>query len=104
MRNQADNKDRFIAQIQNEIDKVKSDPERRQGFMKYEMLMMDAKRKAREEGKTEGKSEARKEGIRTLVKNLQELGVDKENIKKRVKASYNLTSAEVEKYLTNLNS
>ena len=62
MRNQVDNKDRFIAQIQNEIDKVKRDPERRQGFMKYEMLMMDARREGLEEGRVEGRAEGIKIG------------------------------------------
>ena len=50
MHKRVDNNDRFITQIQNEITKVKQDPERRAGFMKFELDLMDAKRGAHEKG------------------------------------------------------
>lgn len=106
MRDQGDNKDKFIAQIQREIDKVKQDPERRQGFMKYEMLMMDARREGLEKGLAEGRAEGikigearvRDKGINTLIKNLQELNVNQSMIKQRVKDSYDLSDEELAKY------
>lgn len=51
MRNQVDNKSRFITKIQDEIIKIKQEPERRRGFMKFELDLMDARREGREEGK-----------------------------------------------------
>ncbi|MBB1079466.1 Rpn family recombination-promoting nuclease/putative transposase [Limosilactobacillus sp. STM2_1] len=107
MRNQGDNKDRFIEQIQAEIDKVKRDPERRQGFMKYEMLMMDAQRKAREKGREEGfkdgknsgRLEERTKGIKHLISSLQKLNVDPTVIRQELKEQYNLTEQEITAYL-----
>ena len=63
MCNQGDNKNRFIVQIQDEIDKVKQDPERRNGFMKYELNLMDAK------------MEVREEDIKKLIDSLYELNI-----------------------------
>ena len=51
MRNQVDNKSRCITKIQDEIIKIKQEPERRRGFMKFELDLMDARREGREEGK-----------------------------------------------------
>ena len=51
MRNRVDNESKFITKIQNEIVKVKEDPERRRGFMKFELDLMDARREEREESK-----------------------------------------------------
>ena len=99
MRNQVDNKDRFIAQIQNEIDKVKRDPERRQGFMKYEMLMMDANHKASEEGIKFGEAKGKEEGIKNLVNSLRHLNVNSAIIAKELKLRYDLTDDDVLKYL-----
>lgn len=87
MRNQGDNKNRFIAQIQGEIDKVKQDPERRDGFMKYELNLMDAKMEAREEGM----AKAKREDIKKLIDSLYELNIKPEIIKQKVMEKYNLT-------------
>ena len=51
MQNQVDNKSSFITKIQDEIVKIKQEPERRRGFMKFELDLMDARREGREEGK-----------------------------------------------------
>ncbi|MCD7122360.1 Rpn family recombination-promoting nuclease/putative transposase [Limosilactobacillus albertensis] len=105
MRNQVDNKDRFIGKIRDEINKVKSDPERRQGFMKYEMLMMDATRKAREDGMNVGEKKGYEkghiEGIKNLVKTLRELDIDERKVRQKIKVRYNLTDSEADKYLNN---
>ena len=99
MRNQVDNKSKFIIQIQNEINNVKQDPERRNGFMKYEVNMMDAKRRAREEGLNEGLSEGREQGIKALINSLQELGIDSSTIKQKVIEQYHLNEDEVDKLI-----
>lgn len=87
MRNQGDNKNRFIAQIQGEIDKVKQDPERRDGFMKYELNLMDAK------------MEVREEDIKKLIDSLYELNIKPEIIKQKVMEKYNLTDNAYDKFL-----
>lgn len=87
MRNQGDNKNRFIAQIQDEIDKVKQDPERRNGFMKYELNLMDAK------------MEVREEDIKKLIDSLYELNIKPEIIKQKVMEKYNLTDNAYDKFL-----
>ncbi|MCC4328721.1 hypothetical protein LMB58_10370 [Limosilactobacillus reuteri] len=51
MRNQVDNKSKFITKIQDEIVKIKQEPERRRGFMKFELHLMDARREEREESR-----------------------------------------------------
>ncbi|MCC4349129.1 hypothetical protein LMB39_11045 [Limosilactobacillus reuteri] len=51
MRNQVDNKSKFITKIQDEIVKIKQEPERRRGFMKFELDLMDARREEREESR-----------------------------------------------------
>ncbi len=72
MCNQGDNKNRFIAQIQDEIDKVKQDPERRNGFMKYELNLMDAKN-----GSSRGRH-------KKLIDSLYELNIKPEIIKQKL--------------------
>lgn len=95
MCNQGDNKNRFIAQIQDEIDKVKQDPERRNGFMKYELNLMDAKIEAREEGM----AKAKREDIKKLIDSLYELNIKPEIIKQKVMEKYNLTDDEYDKFI-----
>lgn len=119
MRNQVDNNSRFVEKIQAEISKVKRDPERRNGFMKYELNMMDAKRAARaegrkkglEEGRNEGLEQGRKEGlkkghkeakendIKILIATLQELNFDSSIIKQKLTEKYHLTNVEIDKLL-----
>ncbi|MBB1068883.1 Rpn family recombination-promoting nuclease/putative transposase [Limosilactobacillus sp. RRLNB_1_1] len=94
MRNKSNNNSRFIAQIQNEIKQIKDDPERRNGFMKYEINLMDAKREGREEGQRAAKSD----GIKTLISTLQELNIEPVVIKQKVSEKYHLTEQEVEKF------
>lgn len=55
--------------------------------MKYEMLMMDAKHRAREEG------------IKNLVNSLRHLNVNSATIAKELKLRYDLTDDDVLKYL-----
>ena len=51
MRSRVDNKSKFIIKIQDEIIKIKQEPERRRGFMKFELDLIDARREEREESK-----------------------------------------------------
>ncbi|MBD5805727.1 Rpn family recombination-promoting nuclease/putative transposase [Limosilactobacillus walteri] len=115
MRNKDDNNSRFIAQIQSEIKRVKNDPERRDGFMKYEINLMDAKRKGLEEGLKEGRKKGREEGleegrkkglkearlssIKDLVSTLQELNIEPDVIKQKVSEKYHLSAQEVNEFL-----
>lgn len=94
MRKQVDNKDRFISQIQDEITKVKQDPERRAGFMKYELDLMDAKREAREEGLKEGSTLATSKAIKKFVSNFKDLGLDDQDIQQRLMNSFDLTAEQ----------
>lgn len=103
MRNQIDNNSRFVERIQTEISKVKRDPERRNGFMKYELNMMDAKRAARAKGCKKGLEEGRKEAeendIKILIATLQELNLDFSIIKQKLTEKYHLTDKEINKLL-----
>ncbi|MRN07248.1 Rpn family recombination-promoting nuclease/putative transposase [Lactobacillus sp. 0.1XD8-4] len=95
MRNQVDNKSKFITQIQTEISKIKSNPERRRSFMKFQMLLADAK----SEGRSEGQKEERIKAIKILVKTLQQLGTPTEDIKTSLIKNYHLSNIEAEQYL-----
>ncbi|GGI63555.1 Rpn family recombination-promoting nuclease/putative transposase [Limosilactobacillus caviae] len=64
MRNKSNNNSRFIAQIQNEIKQIKDDPERRNGFMKYEINLMDAKKKELEKGLKKDKEQQNRMELR----------------------------------------
>lgn len=105
MRKRVDNNDRFITQIQNEITKVKQDPERRAGFMKFELDLMDAKREAHEkgleEGLKEGQSVANNKAIKEFVINFKELGLDTQDIKQRLMRSFNLTAEQATQAVQN---
>ncbi|MCC4323833.1 hypothetical protein LMB42_06125 [Limosilactobacillus reuteri] len=72
MRNQVNNKSKFITKIQDEIVKIKQEPERRRGFMKFELDLMDARREEREEGIKKGKLKAEEKGKNKLVKFLSD--------------------------------
>lgn len=95
MRNQVDNKSKFITQIQTEISKIKSNPERRRSFMKFQMLLTDAK----SEGRSEGQKEEQIKAIKILVKTLQQLGTPTEDIKTSLIKNYHLSNTEAEQYL-----
>ena len=90
MRNQGDNKSRFITKIQDEIIKIKQEPERRRGFMKFELDLMDARREGREEGKREGREEGKREGKKegkaemasAIARNLIAMRMSKEAVAK----------------------
>ncbi|MBD5805763.1 Rpn family recombination-promoting nuclease/putative transposase [Limosilactobacillus walteri] len=93
MRNQVDNRSKFITKIQNEIVRVKQDPERRRGFMKFELELMDARREGIEKGETKG--------IYALIHTLRDLGIDEAVIKQKVMSNFNLSDADATKYLQN---
>ena len=105
MRKQVDNNDRFITQIQSEITQVKQDPERRAGFMKFELDLMDAKREAHEkgleEGLKEGQSVANNKAIKEFVINFKELGLDNQDIKQRLMRSFNLAAEQATQAVQN---
>ena len=95
MQNRINNKSKFIAQIENEINRVKHDPQRRNGFMTYELNLMDAKQ--------QGQEEERKEAINKLITTLQEVGIAPAIIKQKIMEKYGLSDAEVDKLLKQYN-
>ena len=97
MRNQVDNRSKFITKIQNEIARVKQDPERRRGFMKFELELMDARREGMEKGIEKGETK----GIYALIHTLRDLGIDEAVIKQKVMSNFNLSDADATKYLQN---
>ncbi|MBB1078738.1 Rpn family recombination-promoting nuclease/putative transposase [Limosilactobacillus sp. STM2_1] len=53
MRNQVVPDDLLVQQVQKEVQAVKNNPERRRGYMKFELDLMDARRAGKNEGKEE---------------------------------------------------
>lgn len=74
---------------------MKQDPERRAGFMKYELDLMDAKREARKEGQNLATNNA----IKEFVINFKDLGLNEQDIQQRLMKSFNLSSAEAKQAL-----
>ena len=97
MCNQVDNKSKFITRIQDEIARVKQDPERRRGFMKFELELMDARNAGLKEGMEKGEAK----GIYALIHTLRDLDVDETIIKQKVMSNFNLSDTEAIKYLKN---
>ena len=58
MGNQIDADDQLVKQVRAEMKRIREDPIRRHGFMKYELDLMDARREGKKEGKEEGAVEA----------------------------------------------
>lgn len=100
MRHRGDNKSKFITQIQDEIKKIKQDAERRQGFMKFELEMMDARRAGKEEGLREGEKRGKEQGIRNLVTSLRKVNAEDAVIKQELQELYQLSDEQVAQYLT----
>lgn len=103
MRDQVDNKSKLVTQIQNEIQRIKQDPKRRDGFMKYKINLMDAKREARQEAYEEASREERQAGMQKLISTLQEVGIEPAVIKQKAMEKYGLSDAEVDKLLRQYN-
>ena len=53
MGNQIDTDDQLVKQVRAEMKRIREDPIRRHGFMKYELDLMDARREGKEEGAVE---------------------------------------------------
>ncbi len=99
MRNQVDNKSKFITKIQDEIARVKQDPERRRGFMKFELELMDARAAGIKEGMKKGEAKGKIEGIHALIHTLRALDIDEAVIKQKVMSSFDLSEQEAIQYL-----
>lgn len=95
MRNQVDNKSRFITKIQDEIVKIKQEPERRRGFMKFELDLMDARR----EGREEGELKAEEKGKQKLVKFLNSQKTAPSEIVAALVNVYQMTEKAAQEYV-----
>ncbi len=103
MQNQVDNKSRFITKIQDEIVKIKQEPERRRGFMKFELDLMDARREGREEGELEGikkgQLKAEEKGKQKLVKFLTSQKTAPSEIVAALVNVYQMTEKAAQEYV-----
>ena len=88
MKKQIDPSDQLVMQIQSEMKRIREDPLRRHGFMKYELDLMDARREGRLEGKEEGAIEA-----------LVRLGFETEQIATKLTKMYNISHDEALKLI-----
>ncbi|MFR0512447.1 hypothetical protein [Limosilactobacillus reuteri] len=95
MRNQVDNKSKFITKIQDEIVKIKQEPERRRGFMKFELDLMDARR----EGREEGELKAEEKGKQKLVKFLSNQDTAPSEIVAALVNVYQMTEKTAREYV-----
>lgn len=95
MQNQVDNKSRFITKIQDEIVKIKQEPERRRGFMKFELDLMDARR----EGREEGELKAEEKGKQKLVKFLSSQDTAPSEIVAALVNVYQMTEKAAQEYV-----
>lgn len=95
MRDQVDNESKFITKIQNEIVKIKQEPERRRGFMKFELDLMDARR----EGREEGELKAEEKGKQKLVKFLSSQDTAPSEIVAALVNVYQMTEKAAQEYV-----
>lgn len=91
MRDQVDNESKFITKIQNEIVKIKQEPERRRGFMKFELDLMDARR--------EGELKAEEKGKQKLVKFLSSQDTAPSEIVAALVNVYQMTEKAAQEYV-----
>lgn len=96
MENQVDTKDQFVEQIQAEMQRIREDPVRRHGFMKYELDLMDARDEGLEQGIEKGKAEGEKAGA---IKALISVGLTDEQIADTLIKTYNLNHDEALKLI-----
>ncbi|WP_242334094.1 hypothetical protein [Limosilactobacillus urinaemulieris] len=82
MGTQIDTGDQLVKQVQTEMKRIREDPIRRHGFMKYELDLMDARR--------EGKEEAQVKAV-TMLK---DLGLEQEKIISELAKTYNMSHDE----------
>ncbi|MCZ3668105.1 Rpn family recombination-promoting nuclease/putative transposase [Limosilactobacillus vaginalis] len=91
MGNQIDTSDQLVKQVRTEMKRIREDPIRRHGFMKYELDLMDARR--------EGKEEAQKEAQVKAVTMLKDLGLEQEKIISELAKTYNMSHDEALKLI-----
>lgn len=106
MNNQVDDHDKLVARIDEEMRRIKEDPQRRHGFMKYELDLMDARADGKAEGKAEGlkqgieqgKKQEAEHGIITNIRSLQKFHVSRDQIIEQLMKNYDLTPTSAQKY------
>lgn len=94
MNNQIDQHDELVTRINHEMQRIKEDPRRRHGFMKYELDLMDAKA----EGIEQGKKREAEHGIITNIRSLQEFHISRDKIIKQLMKNYDLTPTRAQEY------
>ena len=87
MENQIDADDQLVKQVRAEMKRIREDPIRRHGFMKYELDLMDARR--------EGKEEAQVKAVTML----RDLGLEQEKIISELAKTYNMSHDEALKLI-----
>ena len=99
MENTVDEKDQFVSDIQAEMKRIREDPIRRHGFMKYELDLMDARSEGHKAGVEEGKQTGKIEGT---IDTLQQLGYSQAQIIAEVEKTYGISKAQIMNLLDGL--
>ena len=84
MENVVEEKDQLVRDIQAEMKRIREDPIRRHGFMKYELDLMDARSEGHKEGQVEG-----------AIQTLQRLGYSQAQITTEVGKTYGISKAKI---------
>lgn len=84
MENVVEEKDQLVRDIQAEMKRIREDPIRRHGFMKYELDLMDARSEGHKEGQVEG-----------AIQTLQRLGYSQGQIITEVGKIYGISKAKI---------
>ena len=95
--------DEYTRKLYEEV-KIQRDDERKgRAYMTYEQEMLEREEKGRKKGLQEGRKEGREEervaNIKTFVKTMRELNIEKDIVLAKLKENYQLTETEAQAYL-----
>ena len=83
--------DSFVQELEEAVDEAKKNREWRHEYMT--LMLRD------QENIEKGRAEERQEGIRLMASALQDFGIPKEEIRRKIQEKYQLTGQELGEYL-----
>ena len=92
MGNQIDADDQLVKQVRTEMKRIREDPIRRHGFMKYELDLMDARNDGFKDGQKMGS-----------INTLKELGFNKQQIIDELIKTYEISNKEATELVNKTN-
>ncbi len=103
MRGKINTNDSFIQKLQSDVEKYKTNPERRKELMDYQMKLDDMRYVGEKAGIKTGKEEERIDAIKKMINDYRDLSADNQTILKFLTKNYGayFSQEELKQFIKN---